>query len=447
MKHAPQRAYAERQDLQDPLAGLRDSFHLPSLAGAGSSGAAGSAQDAGGTGARPACGTGPGAYLCGHSLGLQPKEAARLVAEELESWARRGVAGHFDSPRPWVSYHERLAPGLAYLAGAMTQEVVAMNTLTVNLHLMLVSFYRPTPQRYGILLERQAFSSDRYAVASHVRQRGYDPAQALIEIGPRAGEATMRTEDICESIEREAPRLATVLLPGVQYLTGERLDIAAIASCARRAGCSVGFDLAHAMGNVPLKLHDWNVDFAVWCGYKYLNGGPGAIGGCFVHERHARRADLPRHAGWWGHDKASRFRMPEEFRPLPGAEGWQLSNPPILSAAPLLASLPLFERAGMEALRQKSIALTGYLQFLLQDRLADAVALLTPEDPQARGCQLSLRLRQPRAVARAIYEALSAQGYVVDWREPDVIRVAPVPLYNRFVEVWDFCAALQRALQ
>jgi len=433
MSYSLDRTYAERQDLEDPLAALRLAFHLPRAVSAGEHAAVSSAAAS-------------GAYLCGHSLGLQPREAARVLNEELERWACSAVEGHFHSPRPWLSYHERLTPALATLAGAAPQEIVAMNTLTVNLHLMLISFYRPTPERYKILIERRAFSSDRYAVASQVLQRGYDPSSAVLEIGPRDGEDLIRDEDICALIEREGARIATVLLPGVQYLSGQRFDMQAIATCARRAGCTVGFDLAHAMGNVPLHLHDWNVDFAAWCGYKYLNGGPGAIGGCFVHERHARAFELPRLAGWWGHEKASRFEMPETFRPLPGAEGWQLSNPPILAAAPLLASLPLFERAGMEALRRKSISLTGYLEFLLQRRLAGSVAILTPSASQARGCQLSLRLLRPRAEAHAAFETLSAAGFIGDWREPDVIRVAPVPLYNTHVEVWEFVAALERCL-
>lgn len=418
------RAYAEQQDRSDPLASLRTAFHIPTRADGA-----------------------PGAYLCGHSLGLQPKNVARIIGEELDSWAQRAVEGHFDSARPWLAYHEQLAPPLARLVGAAPLEVVTMNTLTVNLHLMLISFYRPTRERCKILIEKSAFSSDRYAAATQIRHHGFDPASALLEIGPRPGEDTIRLSDVCELIEREGARIATVLLPGVQYLSGQRFDLAEITRCARRAGCAVGFDLAHAVGNVPLQLHDWGVDFAVWCTYKYLNCGPGAIGGCFVHERHARAFDLPRLGGWWGHDKASRFRMPDRFQPIEGAEGWQISNLPILSAAPLLASLPLFDQAGMDALRSKSLCLTGYLESLLQARSSDALTILTPSDPQARGCQLSLRLHRTPAQARAVFDALEQRSFVGDWREPDVIRIAPVPMYNTFVDAWEFAAALEQCLQ
>lgn len=424
MNVAGQRSYAEQQDATDSLAPLRAEFFIPRAANGGDS-----------------------IYLCGHSLGLQPRGVARVLNKELQHWAELAVEGHFASSRPWLPYHEQLTNSLARLAGAQTLEVVAMNSLTVNLHLMLASFYRPRPGRDALLIERRAFSSDQYAVASQIQHHGFDPKTALIEIGPRDGEDTLRTEDICSLIEREGQRIATVMLPGVQYLTGQRLDIEAITRCARQQGCVVGFDLAHAIGNVPLRLHDWDVDFAVWCSYKYLNAGPGAIGGCFVHERHARAVDLPRFAGWWGHDKSSRFEMPAKFQPIPGAEGWQLSNPPILAAAPLLASLPLFDAAGMDTLRAKSLRLTGYLQALLQARLPHVLNIITPSDPEARGCQLSIRLRRAPAKARAVFDALASQGVFCDWREPDIIRVAPVPLYNSFLDVWRFVAALEQALQ
>jgi kynureninase len=424
MTFSLERSFAEQQDRADGLAKLRDAFRIPTRAD-------GTEQ----------------VYLCGHSLGLQPKAVASIVQEELESWARRAVDGHFESARPWLNYHERFAPSLARLVGAQPLEVVAMNTLTVNLHLMLATFYRPTRERSKILIEKHAFSSDLYAVASQVRLHGFDPATAVLEIGPRAGEEAVRTEDVLALIEREGAQIATVMLPGVQYLNGQRFDLQAIAQQARRAGCRVGFDLAHAIGNVPLELHDSGADFAVWCHYKYLNAGPGAIAGCFVHERHARDSDLVRLAGWWGHDKSSRFQMPHDFRPLPGAEGWQISNLPILAAAPLLASLPLFDAAGLTALRAKSLRLTGYLESLLRAQLADAVTILTPSDPEARGCQLSLRLRRSPAEAHQVFDALDAAGFTGDWREPDVIRVAPVPLYNTFVEVWEFAATLGRLLR
>lgn len=416
------RAHAEHLDRSDVLARFRDEFHLP--------------QRHDGT---------PSVYLCGHSLGLASRRAVRIVNEELEHWARLGVDGHFDSPRPWLSYHELLTAGLAHLTGASPVEVVAMNSLTVNLHLMLATFYRPTTQRYKILIEQQAFSSDRYAVASQISRHGFDPASALLAAHASDEFGTLRTQAVCELIEREGAQIAVIMLPGVQYLSGQWLDLRTIAECGRRQGCVVGFDLAHAVGNVPLHLHDWNADFAVWCGYKYLNGGPGATGGCFVHERHARNVDLPRLAGWWGHDKSSRFEMPTQFRPLPGAEGWQVSNPPILSTAPLLASLELFERAGMQALRAKSVLLTGYLESLLA-QLEHALDIITPADRDERGCQLSLRLRRSAEDARGVYRTLSRRGFICDWREPDVIRVAPVPMYNTFTEVWDFVEALKQAL-
>lgn len=417
-----ERDYAEQQDREDELASLRDEFVLP----------------------RNADGS-PVVYLCGHSLGLQPKRVSTLIHEELQAWETLAVEAHFRSRRPWVSYHERLAPGLAALAGAHIGEVVAMNSLTVNLHLMLASFYRPQGKRNKIAIEKRAFSSDRYAVASHLHQRGIDPNAALVELEPRAGQI-FSTEDVCSYIEQHAAEIATVLLPGVQYLTGQCFDMKTIAACARRHGCSVGFDLAHAIGNVPLQLHDWDVDFAVWCGYKYLNAGPGAIGGCFVHERHAHAFELPRFAGWWGHDKNSRFNMPEQFVPLPGAEGWQLSNPSIFAAVPLLASLELFTRIGMPALRAKSIRLTSYLELLLRASVNDAVSILTPSAVDARGCQLSLRLKRAPDEARRIHDRLTQAGYVCDWREPDVIRVAPTPSYNTFVDVWEFVHALRQML-
>jgi kynureninase len=423
MNAVVERSYAEQQDAADSLAHLRSEFFIPQHGAVDS------------------------LYLCGHSLGLQPRGVGSLINEELRHWAHLAVEGHFSSSRPWLRYHELLTNSLAKVTGAQPLEVVAMNSLTVNLHLMLASFYRPQPGRDAILIEQAAFPSDQYAVASQIRYHGFDPKTALIEIAPREGEDTLRTEDICSLIEREGQRIATVMLPGVQYLTGQRFDIEAITRCAKQQGCVVGIDLAHSIGNVPLRLHDWDVDFAVWCSYKYLNAGPGAIGGCFVHERHARSVDLPRFAGWWGHDKGSRFQMPSTFQPIPGAEGWQLSNPPILATTPLLASLALFDAAGMDRLRAKSLRLTAYLQSLLQARLSHALNVITPSDPEARGCQLSIRLHRSPTAARAVFDSLSAQGVFCDWREPDIIRAAPVPLYNSFLDVWRFVAALEKALQ
>jgi kynureninase len=321
-----------------------------------------------------------------------------------------------------------------------------MNSLTVNLHLMMTSFYRPDPARHRILLEEHAFPSDDYALESQALLHGFDPAHALVRLRPRAGRYTIGTAEIAEVLEREGESIALLLLPGVQYYTGEAFDIAEITRLAHAKGCVVGFDLAHAAGNLILRLHDWNVDFAVWCTYKYLNSGPGSVGACFVHERHGRRRDLPRLAGWWGHDKASRFRMEAGFRPIPGAEGWQLSNPPILSLAAIRASLDVFmEAGGMGPLREKSLRLTGYLEWLLRREISDAVEILTPSEPHRRGCQLSLQVTSTRS-GRAVFERLESSGVACDWREPDVIRVAPVPLYNRFEEVHRFVDILRNAL-
>jgi kynureninase len=414
------RTLAEKLDREDPLSACRERFHLPKRAN--------EAEEI---------------YFCGNSLGLQPKSAQRYVQEVLETWARIGVRGHFEGCRPWLPYHEFATEKLARLLGAFPSEVAAMNSLTVNLHLLMVSFYRPTPERHKVLIEAQAFPSDRYAVESQIRCHGFDPDEALIEARPRQGESIIFIDDLLELIEREGERVALILWPGVQFYTGQAFALEKIAAAGHRRGCAVGFDLAHAAGNVVLSLHDSQADFAVWCSYKYLNAGPGAVAGCFVHERHAKRFDLPRFAGWWGHDKSSRFSMPPRFNPLPGAEGWQLSNPPILSLAPLLASLDLFDETGMEALRAKSEKLTGYLERLLIERCGDKVAILTPPEPSERGCQLSIRLQD----GKSIHERLIGSGITCDWREPDVIRLAPVPLYNRFVEVFDFVDSLGRMLE
>jgi kynureninase len=415
--------HARQLDAADPLKDFRGRFRLP----IGHDGL-------------------PLVYLCGHSLGAQPAAADECIAEVMDDWHRLAVEGHFEARHPWIQYHERLAGGIARLVGAQPHEVIAMNTLTVNLHLMLASFYRPHGERRALLMEQGAFPSDRHAAESQVRFHGLDPATDLIEVAPRPGEHLLRTEDLLATIEREGPRLAAILLPGVQYLTGQVLDLHAIAAAGRRVGSTVGFDLAHAIGNVQIDLHGSGADFAVWCHYKYVNGGPGAIGGAFVHERHAHDRSLPRLAGWWGHEPQTRFAMAPEFVPSPGADGWQLSNPPILSMAPLVASLALFDEAGMPALRAKSIALTGYLERLLAARVGPAVTLLTPADPAVRGAALSLRLELPRAAARAVFDGLRRRGMLPDWREPGVIRVAPVPLYNRFEDAWAFVEALRAEL-
>jgi kynureninase len=385
-------------------------------------------------------------YLCGHSLGLQPRSTANLVQEELDAWARLGVDGHFHSVRPWLSYHEQVTPGLARLLGAQSDEVVAMNSLTVNLHLMLASFYQPTAKRFRILIEQRAFSSDRYAAASHLKLHAVTQEEALLEIPARDSDYVLPTEAVLEQLERFGASTAVVLLPGVQFLSGQRLDLARITEAAHRHGCIVGFDLAHAIGNVPLQLHDWDVDFAVWCSYKYLNSGPGAIGGSFVHRRHADDKSRARLAGWWGHNKRSRFEMPQHFEPIHGAEGWQVSNPPILAVAPLIASLQIFEAANFTALSEKSVQLTAYLHQLLSSIPNRRVQILTPADPNQRGCQLSLRLNESPARAKAIHVELTNRGFVCDWREPDVVRVAPVPLYNSFTDAWRFAEALRQVV-
>jgi kynureninase len=374
-------------------------------------------------------------YLSGHSLGLQPKTARGCVERELEDWAKLGVEGHFHAQNPWVPYHERLAAPTARLVGALPGEVVVMNSLTVNLHLMLVSFYRPKGERNKIVVESNAFPSDQYAVQSQIRYHGYDPASSLVEIAPRPRETTIRTEDIEKLLAAEGQRIALLMLGGVNYYSGQAFECARITAAAHAKGCVVGFDLAHAAGNIPVKLHDWNPDFAVWCNYKYLNGGPGCIAGCFVHERHARHPDLPRLAGWWGNDKDARFRMEPQFQPIAGAEGWQLSNPSILSMAALRASMDIFDHVGMERLRAKSERLTSYLEFLLEQKPQEGFSIITPRDPAQRGAQLSLRVTKN---GRAVCESLAQHGIICDWREPDIIRVAPVPLYNSFLDVHTF---------
>ncbi|HLF13103.1 MAG TPA: kynureninase, partial [Gammaproteobacteria bacterium] len=364
-------------------------------------------------------------YLCGHSLGLMPRRARRYVGGELERWAQRGVDGHF-AQRPsegWFDYHERFSEPLAALIGAKRDEVVAMNSLTVNLHLMLVSFFQPTKQRYKILIERDAFPSDRYAVQSQLRYHGLNPEQDLLEIAPDTDSRQLNPERLRALLEAQGEHIALILLPGVQYLSGERLDIGALTSLAQGFGCRIGFDLAHAIGNVPVELHDAGPDFAVWCSYKYLNGGPGAVGGCFVHRRWAHDRDLPRFAGWWGHDPAQRLKMPRDFVPMTGAEGWQLSNPPILSLAPLAASLELFQQAGLPKLRRKSERLTRYLEHLLHERLGERVTILTPADSARRGCQLSLQLNPAPRDPASVVNGLRRAGVIADLREPNVLRL------------------------
>ncbi len=422
MSFRPAADFAAELDRTDPLASYRQQFHIPRY------------QD------------GEEIYFCGNSLGLQPKTTERYVREELEDWARLAVKGHFAGRRPWMPYHELLTEKTARLVGAEPVEVVNMNSLTVNLHLMMASFYRPTPARHRVLVERGAFPSDRYAAASQIRFHGFDPDVSLVELASSAGHRGLDMDEVEAVIRSEGERLALVLLPGVQYYSGQAFDMARLTRAAHAVGAVAGFDLAHAAGNLPLQLHDWDVDFAVWCNYKYMNAGPGAVAGCFVHARHARAFMLPRFAGWWGHDKATRFRMQPEFVPMPGAEGWQVSNPPILALAPLLASLEVFDAADMARLREKSLRLTGYLEFLLDERLAEAVEIITPRNPAERGCQLSLRITGTRSRAREIFTRLEQAGVTADWREPDVLRVAPVPLYNTYTDVYRFVEKLAQVL-
>lgn len=415
--------WAIRADETDPLRGYRDSFHLP-------------------TGDRGE----PLIYFTGNSLGLQPKSLASVLETELTDWAKLAVDAHFEGTRPWYSYHEIFRESAARLVGAIPGEVVMMNSLTVNLHLMMVSFFRPEGPRNKILIESPAFPSDIYAVKTHLHSRGLDPANTLIEIAPREGEHTIRSEDLAELIETRGSEIALVMLGGVNFFTGQFFDLEEITKLAHDKGCMVGFDLAHAAGNVPLKLHDWNVDFAAWCTYKYLNSGPGAVAGCFIHERHGKNADLPRYAGWWGNDPETRFRMHLEpnFIPREGADGWQLSNPPILALAGVKASMDIFDEVGMTALREKSLKLTGYLEFLLRDIESESLEVITPRDPHRRGCQLSLFVHERPKQLRA---ALQSAGVVSDFREPGVLRIAPVPLYNTFSEVWRFAQILKEHLK
>ncbi len=381
-------------------------------------------------------------YLCGNSLGLQPRTVEDALLHELKQWREEAVEGHFRGEMPWMYYHKFLQPQTARLVGAREEEVVVMNTLTTNLHLMMVSFYRPEGRRNKILVEGGAFPSDQYAVESQLKFHGIEPAEGMVELLPRAGEHCLRTEDILQRIEELGDTLALVMLGGVNYYTGQFFDLEAITRAAHGQGAMAGFDLAHAVGNVPLQLHDWQVDFAVWCSYKYLNAGPGGPSGVFVHRRHAYRPDLPRFAGWWGYDEERRFLMQKGFRPMRGAAGWQLSNAQIFSFAAHKAGLDIFDEVGMDALRQKSERLTAYLEFLLNhlNERSRRFEIITPANPAERGCQLSLLALQE---GKALYDYLTENDVVCDWREPNVIRVAPVPLYNSFEDVWRFVEVLK----
>lgn len=381
-------------------------------------------------------------YLCGNSLGLQPKQTKEYVDTELLSWAIRGVNGHFEGPNPWFAYHEFCTEAASHIVGAESHEVVMMNALTVNLHLLMTSFYRPTRERYRIVIEGGAFPSDRYAVASQAQAHGFDPDDAVVELQPRDGESLLREEDIEAWLETNGESVALVMFSGVNYYTGQYFDLERITRAGHRAGARVGFDLAHAAGNVELKLHEWGPDFAVWCSYKYLNSGPGGVAGAFVHERHADDSGLVRYAGWWGNDPDERFKMPDKFVPQRGAEGWQLSNAPVLPMAAFRASGDMFLEATMPALRKKSEALTAFLVALLNELPSGFVEWITPSEPARRGCQVSLRT----TVAKHLQTELEAAGIVGDFRPPDVVRIAPVPMYNTFDDVWRFADVLRQAV-
>jgi kynureninase len=380
-------------------------------------------------------------YLCGHSLGLQPKRTKDYIVDHLDSWAKLGVKGHFEGKYPWMPYHEFLLQPAANLVGALTSEVIAMNSLTANIHLMMVSFFKPHGKKTKILIEKHAFPSDRFAVASQLSFHGLDPNDHLIELEPKSGSELFEDDDIAAYIEEHHDELALVLWPGVQYYTGQAFDLKTIANACQKNDVNLGVDLAHAAGNIPLSLHDWGVDFAVWCHYKYLNSGPGAVGGCFVHEKHTKNIDLNRFAGWWGFDKTTRFQMASvPFKAMDTAEGWQLSNPPIISLASIRAAYDVVEKAGgIEALREKSLKLTGYLEFLIETQHKDRVRIITPKDPKARGAQLSIQVQG----GKDAFERLSASGITCDWREPGVMRIAPVPSYNSYRDVYRFVKTLE----
>jgi kynureninase len=424
MKFDNTEAFAQSLDKADELRTFRDRFYIPIMHG------------------REAV------YFTGNSLGLQPRNTQEYVLQELEDWANFGVEGHFHARHPWVSYHELFPPLLKDLTGAKETELVVMNQLTVNLHLLMTSFYRPDSQRYKIICEAKAFPSDQYAFASQASLHGYDPADTIIEVTPDNGSAHIPTEKIIDTIRQHGNEVALVLFGGVNYYSGQVFDMESITKAAHEAGAYCGFDLAHAMGNVKLELHDWKVDFACWCSYKYLNSGPGGVAGAFIHERHIANKNLPRLAGWWGHDKTNRFKMEKEFIPIPTAEGWQLSNAPVLSMAAHKASLDVFAEAGFDRLLKKARLLNDYLLFVVDDINREAgkemIEVITPRNAAEKGCQLSLVMKQK---GRHIFDTLLQQGVIADWREPDVIRVAPVPLYNSFEDIFRFGRIISDVLQ
>ena len=412
--------YAQEMDKNDPLGHFRDRFYIP--------------LQKDGT---------PFVYLCGNSLGLQPKSTRESINQELLDWQNYGVEGHFHAKNPWMPYHEFLTNAMAEVVGAKPIEVVVMNTLSVNLHLMMVSFYRPEGKRNKILIEYDAFPSDKYAVESQLKFHGIDPAEGMLELKAREGEELIRIEDIEKVIEEHGDEIALIMLGNTNYYTGQFFDMKRITKLGHAKGCKVGFDCAHGAGNVDLQLHDSGADFAVWCSYKYMNSGPGSLGGCFVHERHAHDKDLPRFAGWWGHNKETRFKMRDGFDPIPGVESWQLSNPPILSMAAIKASLEIFQEAGMKNLRKKAESLTGYLEFLVDDIGDDRIKIITPRDVNQRGSQLSIQVKN---ADKSLFDKISDAGVIADWREPDVIRIAPTALYNSYEDVFRFSELLKEQL-
>lgn len=413
--------YAKEQDKLDELSHYRNQFHIP--------------KDKEGNEL---------IYLCGNSLGLQPKSTKSYINQELEDWANLGVEGHTEAQNPWMPYHEFLAESTAKLVGAKPIEVVTMNSLTANLHFMMVSFYQPTRERFKIIIESDAFPSDKYAVESQLRHHGFNEKEGLILWEPREGQELLRYEDLEAILETHGNEVALIMIGGVNYYTGQFFDLKRITELGHSYGCKVGFDCAHGAGNVDLDLHNSGADFAVWCTYKYMNSGPGSLSGCFVHERHAHDKDLNRFAGWWSHNKATRFNMRQEFDVLPGAEGWQLSNPPILSMAAIKASLDLFHEAGMENILKKSRKLTGYFEFLLKQLGEDTIRIITPENPDERGCQLSIQVLN---ADKSLHHKLTEAGVISDWREPDVIRCAPAPLYNSFEDVYVMVEKLKAILK
>lgn len=414
-------SFAKKMDAADPLAQFRSRFHFPKINGK------------------------EALYFCGNSLGLQPKSTEAYLKRELTNWAEKAVDGHFHGEEAWYGVRKKSKPTLGRILGALDHEVVAMNNLSVNLHLLMVSFYQPSPTRYKIIVEAGAFPSDQYMLETQLRFHGLDPGQALVELRPRAGEFTLRTEDIIAEIEKQGDTLAMVNMAGIQYYTGQYFDLQKITQAAHAVGAVAGFDLAHAAGNVPLQLHDWEVDFATWCSYKYLNSGPGNVSGIFVHEKYANRPDLPRFAGWWGHSEAARFKMEKGFIPMHGADGWQLANSNVLALAAHQASLDIFEEAGIAAIREKSIQLTGYLEYLIKQISGDSgvLEIITPKNPEERGCQLSLLIHKG---GKAVFDTWYGQGVVGDWRNPNVIRLAPAPLYTRFEDVYQFGSILKESL-